>query len=226
MDASNISNVGMVTVLRNTKKKNLYWKWSHSEKTKYYEDSLHSLESLGYKFSGFVIDGRRGVRQMLERNYPNAPIQYCQFHQIKTIKKYLPKKVKSSAGKMLRSICLRMTKSFSFQFLTAYKVWEVLHKEFLMEKSYSTNPFSKRKWWYTHKSIRSAHRSIKTNLSYLFTSEEYPHLNIPNTTNICEGYFSHLKERLNRHRGLNSERKYKMTNFLLFLDSIHNERGL
>lgn len=224
MDAANISNVGMVTLLRNTNKENLFWKWSDTEKNKYYEECLLSLEALGYTFRGFVIDGRRGVRQMLELLYPNTPIQYCQFHQIKTIKSYIPKRVKSDAGKMLRAISLRLSNSHSIQFNTAYSVWEVLYKDFLDEKSYSTNPLSKRKWWHTHKSVRSAYRSIKTNLPYLFTSEKYPDLNIPNTTNICEGYFSHFKERLNRHRGLSSQRKYKMANFLLSIDSIHTKR--
>lgn len=217
MDASHISNVGMLTLLRNTEQENVFWKWGNTEKNSYYESSLKDLKALGYVFSAFVIDGRRGVRNMLESQYPNAPVQHCQFHQIKTIKKYLPKKVKSNAGKMLRSISMRIADSNSIQFSTALEVWEVLYSDFLKERSYSTNPFSKRKWWYTHKNLRSAYRSIKTNLPYLFLFEKFPDLKIPNTTNICEGYFSHLKERLNRHRGLNKKRKYKMANFLLSL---------
>lgn len=224
MDASHISNVGMLTLLRSTEKENLFWKWSKTEQNRYYEDSLNDLSSLGYKFSGFVIDGRRGVRKMLENKYPNAPVQHCQFHQIKTIKKYLPRRVTSDAGKMLRAISLRISKSYSIQFLTAFKIWEVLHSGFLKEKSYSTNPFSHKKWWYTHRKLRSAYRSLKTNIEHLFLFEKYPDLGIPNTTNICEGYFSHLQERLNRHRGLNFKRKYKMTNFLLSLLSPTNKK--
>lgn len=144
MDATYISNVGMLTLLRSTEKENLFWKWGKTEKNSYYETSLNALESLGYNFSGFVIDGRRGVRKMLKDKYPNAPVQHCQFHQIKTIKKYLPRRVSSDAGKMLRSISLRISKSHSIQFLTAFKVWEVLHTDFLKEKSYSINPFSKK----------------------------------------------------------------------------------
>lgn len=218
MDASNISNVEVLTLLRGIKKENFYWKWSKTEKVKYYRECLESLENLGYKFSGFVIDGRRGVRQMLENKYPSSPIQYCQFHQIQIIKRYLPRKVKSDAGKMLRAIVLRITSSNSIQFSIAIKIWNILYEDFLKERSFSTNPFSKRKWWYTHKNLRSAYRSVKNNLPYLFTFEEYPDLNIPNTTNICDGYFSHLKERLNRHRGLNKNRKKKMANFLLSLN--------
>lgn len=224
MDATHISNVGMLTLLRSTEKENLFWKWGKTEKNSYYESSLKALKTLGYVFSAFVIDGRRGVRKMLESQYPNAPVQHCQFHQIKTIKKYLPKKVKSDAGKMLRSISMRIADSNSIQFSTGIKIWEVLYSDFLKEKTYSTNPFSQRKWWYTHKSLRSAYRSIKTNLPYLYLFEKFPELKIPNTTNLCEGYFSHLKERLNRHRGLNTERKYKMTNFLLSLLSPPNKK--
>lgn len=219
MDATYISNVEVLTLLRNPNKENLFWKWGKQENISFYEESLKSLQSLGYKFSAFVIDGMPGLKQMLKRNYPNAPIQHCQFHQIKTIKKYLPRRVQSEAGKALRYLCLGITKKTYIQFSTCLKIWEVLYSDFLKEKSYSTDLNSKKKWWYTHKNLRSAYRSIKNNLSDLFTYEKNLSLKIPNTTNICEGYFSHLKERLNRHRGLSKERKYKMTNFLLSLDS-------
>ena len=84
-----------------------------------------------------------------------------------------------------------------------YNQWET----FLKEKT--TNPETGR-WCYTHKRVRSAYRSLKTNLPYLFTYQKYPELNIPNTTNSLDGYFSRLKKLLNVHSGLNEKRKFKI----------------
>lgn len=218
MDASHIGCNEILTLLRNTNKQSLHWKWSSMEKVEYYRRGLKELESLGYIFYGFVIDGKRGVKEMLEREYPGVLIQHCQFHQIQTIKGYIPRKVKSEAGRMLRSIALRITKMYSIQFNTAIDIWTVLYEDFLKERSFSITPEGKKSWWYTHKRIRSAYRSIQKNLPYLFSFEKSLGIQIPNTTNICDGYFSHLKNRLNRHRGLHIKRKKKMANFLLSLD--------
>jgi hypothetical protein len=57
--------------------------------------------------------------------------------------------------------------------------------------------------------LRSAWRSIKNNLPYLFVFDSFKELNIPNTTNDLEGSFGALKNRLNSHNGLTLERKKK-----------------
>jgi hypothetical protein len=71
------------------------------------------------------------------------------------------------------------------------------------------------KWFYTHKRVRSAYHSLITNIPYLFTYLKYPDLNIPNTTNSLEGFFSHLKELIKIHRGLNRNLKLKMISEIL-----------
>jgi hypothetical protein len=72
-----------------------------------------------------------------------------------------------------------------------------------------------RHWQYTHRRLRSAYRSIQTNLPYLFTYQRHPHLKIPNTTNSLDGYFSKLKQLLNTHRGLTIGRRYRMIQEIL-----------
>ena len=52
-----------------------------SERIDIIKDQLGLLESKGYEFKSFAIDGRRGVCKMLETIYPGVPIQFCQFHQ-------------------------------------------------------------------------------------------------------------------------------------------------
>ena len=68
---------------------------------------------------------------------------------------------------------------------------------------------------YTHKRLRSAYRSLKTNLKWLFTWYDYYELNIPNTTNAIDGHFADLKNKLRNHNGLSKERKMKFIDAFL-----------
>ncbi len=61
----------------------------------------------------------------------------------------------------------------------------------------------------SNKRLRSAYRSLKTNLPWLFTWYDNIELNIPNTTNAIEGNFADLKNKLRNHNGLSIERKKK-----------------
>ena len=66
------------------------------------------------------------------------------------------------------------------------------------------------KTFYTHKKLRSTYRSLKNNLSWLFTwYDNIEELNIPNTTNAIDGHFADLKNKLRNHNGLSLDRKKK-----------------
>jgi hypothetical protein len=67
----------------------------------------------------------------------------------------------------------------------------------------------KSKSYYTHKRLRSAYRSLKTNSKWLFTWYDYLELDIPKTTNAIDGHFSDLKNKLRNHNGLSKARKIK-----------------
>ena len=54
---------------------------------------------------------------------------------------------------------------------------------------------------YYHKKLRSAYRSLKTNLPWLFTQYDHMELRIPNTTNAIDGHFADLKNKLRNHNG-------------------------
>ena len=68
--------------------------------------------------------------------------------------------------------------------------WFEPHQSYLNERT--TNPETG-KSHYTHRKLRSAYSSLKRNLDYLFVFEQYPDLNIPNTTNLLDGEFAGLK---------------------------------
>lgn len=79
------------------------------------------------------------------------------------------------------------------EFITAFDKW----KEFLNERTLLISG----KTTYTHRRLRTARRSIKTHLLWLYTCEEYSDIQIPNTTNLLEGFNSQLKRALHNHNG-------------------------
>ncbi len=99
---------------------------------------------------------------------------------------------------------MKMTDKESFE--GGLELWFIKWKTFLNERT--TNPKTG-KSHYTHKRLRSAYRSLKTNLNWLFTWSDYMELKIPNTTNAIDGHFSDLKNKLRNHNGLSIERKRK-----------------
>ncbi|MHB8660708.1 MAG: IS256 family transposase, variant Zn-binding type [Minisyncoccota bacterium] len=202
---------GVIVFRSPTLNKNLWWKESLFETPFVYRDGLIALRKEGWTVTSAVIDGKRGVAQVFE--HAEIPVQYCQFHQVKTVTKYLTRKPKTEAARALRALALTLSRSTEQEFKTALAAWQATYETFLFEKSVA--PHTKRGWEYTHKRLRAAYRSLTSNLSRLFTYQRYPELNIPNTTNTLDGMFSQIKNRIAVHRGLNRERRYKIVSEIL-----------
>lgn len=192
-------------------KKNLWWQESFLETPWIYQAGLRALLSQGWQITGAVVDGKRGVAQIFE--HEGIPVQYCQFHQVKTITRYLTRRPKTQGAKDLRVLALTLATSTEGTFRTALLAWHEQYSLFLDERSPA--PLTKRGWQYTHRRVRAAYRSLKTNLGRLFTYQKYPECGIPNTTNTLDGMFSQIKNRLNVHRGLRPGRRYKIIGEIL-----------
>jgi len=154
------------------------------------------------------MDGKRGVLEVFD----DVPVQMCQFHQIAAIRRYLTSRPKLDAGRELRALALSLTILNEKIFSELLALWHQKWFLFLKERTYSEDG---KHWQYTHRRIRSAYRSLKTNLPYLFTYQKHPNLNIPNTTNSLDGYFNTLKGLLNVHRGTTTKRRYKLIQEIL-----------
>lgn len=100
-----------------------------------------------------------------------------------------------------------MTGSTEKEFTELLNKWYEKWEYFLEEKSINLETG---KLHFTHKRLRSAFRSLKTNLPYLFTYQKYPELKIPNTTNSLDGTFSYFKTLLRIHRGMSKKKRYKV----------------
>ncbi len=71
---------------------------------------------------------------------------------------------------------------------------------------------------YTHPRIRSAYRSLITNLPYLFTYKNEKNILIHNTTNSIDGgVFSPMKKLLKIHNGFTKSLKLKMVDDYLVI---------
>lgn len=189
-------------------KQNVYWKEITQEIPAVYREARMELEKQGFTITGIVLDGKRGVREV----FSDIPVQMCQFHQTAILKRYLTSRPKTKAGQELHAIGLALTILTEQDFETVLDEWHEKWKNFLAEKTFTPDG---KHWSYTHRRMRSAYRSLKTNMPFLFTYQKYPELKIPNTTNSIDGFFGKTKMLLQVHRGLTQERRYKVIQEIL-----------
>ena len=191
----------------------LYWvEVQGTERTLDYEVATDTLESLGYHVQAAVIDGRRGVRQMLE--HKGIPVQYCHFHQLQTITQCLTKRPKLIQNKALRTIALTLTHTTKEAFVLALDDWHDTYGEWLKERYCDPTTGRTR---YQHDRTRRAYFSLRRNLDYLFTYQDEQLTGnpvngyaIPNTTNALDGRFGVWKDKLKDHRGCSKQLKITM----------------
>lgn len=172
-----------------------------SERTIHYETALDTLEAMGYRVRGATIDGRRGVRELLEAR--GIPVQYCQFHQLQTITRCLTRRPYLPQNRALRSLALSIPTSTEERLTADLDTWYAHHGDWLKQKEPGTDR-------YVHPRTRRAYFSLRRNLPYLFVSRRAAILTIPNTTNALDGRFGVWKGMLYRHRGCSKRLKIKI----------------
>ena len=145
--------------------------------------------------------------QLFERRYPHLPIQLCQFHQTQIIRRYTTNNPKTDCGLALKTLMYELTVMDQASFIETFEKWCDAFHSFLKERNEQGQ--------FMHRRLRSARRSLRTNIPYLFTYKNFPELSMPNTTNSCDGSFAHWKQKLKIHRGLRKHRRNKVINYLL-----------
>ncbi len=170
------------------------------ETNQLYASGINYLLENGFEVRAIVCDGRKGLLSL----FPGIPIQMCQFHQVAIITRYLTRKPKLVAAQELRVLVLMLAKTDKESFAGALDAWHLKWKDFLNERTFDELTKKSR---YTHKKLRSAYRSLRTNLPWLFTWYDFIALRIPNTTNAIDGHFADLKNKLRNHNGLSVCRK-------------------
>lgn len=191
-------------------KQNLLWYKVSHESNNLYRQGIEELIVLGWTINAIVADGKPGLSKL----FTQIPFQLCQFHQFAAVTRYISKNPKLIASIELRQLMFLLKETDEASFTYWLNEWYEKWRKFLNEKT--INPITK-KSYYTHKRLRSAYRSIRRNLPFLFTFERnIPALYIPTTTNSLDGYFSHLKSKLSVHRGVSKETQLKLIQKLIF----------
>ena len=183
--------------------KDLLWYFVKKETNALYAQGIAELEGMGYEIPAVVFDGRKGLPAM----FPDKKIQLCQFHQQKTLRKYLTKHPKTEAAIELKQIAHLLTKTDRESFEGIFAAWCEKWGDFLKERT--TDPETG-KSHYKHKKLRSAYLSVRRNIPLLFTWYENIEMGTPNTTNLIDGHFSQLKRMLRNHNGLSRDRRNKL----------------
>ncbi len=172
-----------------------------TERTVDYEVATDTIEAMGYSILAVTIDGRRGVRTMLESK--GIPVQHCQFHQLMTITQCLTKKPRLTQNIELRTIALTLARTDELTFEDALAGWYKKHGKWLKQRDSVTKR-------YAHERTRRAYFSLCRNLPYLFT---YQHdyiqesgIRVANTTSPLDGRFGVWKDKLITHRGCSKTR--------------------
>ena len=199
---------GYLVVRDPHRKENVYWSEIERETLDEYLCARDTLESQGFVIRAVVADGKPGLKPL----YKKLPVQMCHFHQKAIITRYLTRRPKLQAGIELRELVHGLCDADEEPFMRELVAWRKKWDEFLKERTTNTETG---KWHYTHKRLRSAHRSLETNMPYLFTYKRFPELDIPNTTNGLEGSFAYLKELVRVHRGIKPDLKRKIIDSVL-----------
>ena len=97
-----------------------------------YADALNDLREKSVAIQSMVCDGRKGLLQL----FPEIPAQLYQFHQVKTVSRYLTRNPKTAACKALWQLALTLKgNSGKVAFQSALQTWFEQHQGFLNERT-------------------------------------------------------------------------------------------
>lgn len=176
-----------------------------------------------------VCDGQKGILLAIARCWPQARIQRCIFHVWQNIRVKLTLHPHTEAGQELlqrtRDLWNVNTTEQAASWQQQLEAWHSQYGEFIRERTLKdVSEPGRRRWWYTHRSLRSAYRQLAKLLkdNQLFTHLE-PTLiaranqPIPRTTNYLEGGInSQLRTKLKLHRGMNEEHQRRLVEWYLY----------
>ena len=213
-----------VCLIAKTTERVIGWHWVSWESSTTWECLLGRIPCP----SVVVCDGQKGMTLAIARNWPNTHIQRCIFHVWQNIRIRLTLNPKTEAGKdllhLVRDIWEVKDIKAVKKWISSLDDWKAKYEPYLKERTYA-NPDNlqqnkyRRKWWYTHKNLRSSYRQLKSLsenqqlFTYIYTSTDIP---IPRTTNHVEGGVnSQIRTLLKHHRGLSQTHQQRLVDWYL-----------
>lgn len=172
-----------------------------------------------------VCDGQKGILLAIARCWPQVRVQRCIFHVWQNIRVKLTLHPKTEAGRELlqltRDLWSVKTLGQAAGWQQQLEIWYEQYADFIRERTYRSEiEPGRRRWWYTHRNLRSAYKQLSKLLrdKQLFTHLELlTNVPIPRTTNHVEGGInSQLRTKLKLHRGMNEEHQRRLVEWYLY----------
>ena len=193
-----------------------------SDKEDYEEirEDLENLIKLGVQIESVTSDGHKSILKALKLSLPDVITQRCLVHIQRMCLLWLTRRPKHIAAIELRKIVLDLmkikTNNDRIYWTKSFYKWYDCYKDYINEKVYNEQTD---RYWYKHRLLRRSYQVIHKAMSNMFHYLNDP--NIPKTTNGIEGYFSHLKNHLDLHRGLTTKNRI---NFIKWYVHFSNEK--
>ena len=179
------------------------------------KEDIDNLIKLGIQLESITTDGHKSVLKAIRKSAPGVLIQRCLVHMQRMCLLWLTRYPKHISGQELRGLVLMLLKIKTINdkqfWITALQQWYVRHKQYLSEQSFNE---ASGRFWYKHKLLRRTYFSLKRTLPDMFHYLQNPA--IPHTTNGIEGYFSHLKNHLDLHRGLTAKNRINFVKWYIY----------
>lgn len=202
----------------------LYWRFADGEYYLVVFQDLIFLSDHGYPFNGVTSDWRGGivlaVKSLSTSRGQEIPHQRCLVHTQLLVQGLLTRKPETEAGCQLLELTYSLNRIRNDYekniWLKWLRRWGERHIGMLKEKTHEENGH----WWYTHKNLRRAYRTLASDTASLFRYLEDGDL--PKDTNGIEGVFSQLDGKVSRHRGLSQKRKEALISYYFYLREFSN----
>lgn len=182
------------------------------------KEDLDNLIRLGVQIESVTTDGHKSILKAIKKSLPSVLVQRCLVHIQRMCLLWLTRFPKHLAAIELRRLVLMLlyikTNNDRLYWIKKLIHWYEQHKNYLQEKTYNEKTG---RYWYTHKLIRRSYFTIKRALPNMFHYLSNPQ--IPSSTNGIEGFFGHLKNHLDLHRGLTVKNRINFIKWYVYLSN-------
>jgi AraC-like DNA-binding protein len=193
-------------------------RFSDGEHYEEIKEDLNNLIKLGVQIESITTDGHKSILKAIRKTIPEVIVQRCLVHIQRMCLLWLTRFPKHLAGQELRRLVLLLldikTDNDRLYWAQQLDRWYAHHRHYLQEKTINQQTG---RYWYTHKLLRRSYFTIKRALPNMFHYLTNP--KIPATTNGIEGFFSHLKNHLDLHRGLTPEHRINFIKWYVYLSN-------
>jgi hypothetical protein len=212
----------LVCLIARTPETVLTWRWVGWESSVTWASLLECIPAP----TVVVCDGQKGILLAIARCWIQTRIQRCLFHVWQNIRAKLTLHPQTQAGQDLlqltRDLWVVKTVADACKWQGQLVAWEETYGTFIQERTYFEQPIShRRRWWYTHRGLRSAYRQhkqlVQTDQLFVYLDRSLTANLIPRTTNYVEGGLnSPLRTLLKLHRGLSQRHQQRLVEWYLY----------